>query len=85
MTSKQHTEPVPTTSANITQDGRPLLYLISETKGRTDLSKLQYAHEPQKIKCGRRHFEQALKVPYRVMTSTADLPDSLDSHQNVEE
>lgn len=55
--------------------GQELLTLISETKGTTDISKLQYAHEPQKIACGRTHFEQALSIPYRVMSSTADLPD----------
>lgn len=49
------------------------LYLVSETKGQTDISKLQYAHEPQKIKCGRAHFQEALAVPYRVMTSASDL------------
>jgi type III restriction enzyme len=54
--------------------GEELLYLISETKGQTDTSKLQYAHESQKIKCGRTHFEQALQVSYKVMASTADLP-----------
>lgn len=54
---------------------------ISETKGQTDTSKLQYAHESQKIKCGRTHFEQALQVSYKVMASTADLnPPSRDSH-----
>ncbi len=56
--------------------GEELLYLISETKGQTDTSKLQYAHESQKIKCGRTHFEQALQVSYKVMASTADLPQS---------
>lgn len=56
------------------QPGEELLYLISETKGATDPSKLQYAHESQKIKCGHTHFMKALKVPYRVMVSTADLP-----------
>ncbi len=50
------------------------LYLISETKGTTDTSKLQYAHEPRKIKCGRRHFQDTLNVPYYVMSSAADLP-----------
>lgn len=56
--------------------GGEALYLISETKGQVDTSKLQYAHESQKIKCGRAHFEQALQVPYRVMASTADLPQA---------
>ncbi len=51
-----------------------LLYLVSETKGSLDTSKLQYTHERRKIECGRRHFEGALKVPYRVMTSVGDLP-----------
>lgn len=54
---------------------RPLLYLISETKGTTDTAKLQYTHEGQKIKCGRAHFQQALNVHYQVMTTTADLPN----------
>jgi type III restriction enzyme len=56
-----------------------LLYLVAETKGQTDVSKLQYVHEPRKIKCGRAHFDGALRVPYRVLASVADL--SLQSFQ----
>lgn len=58
-------------------DGKPaepLLYLVSETKGATGSSNLR-GKEVQKIKCGARHFEGALKgVRYKVVTKASELP-----------
>ncbi len=53
--------------------GDERLYLVSETKATTDLGKLR-PDEARKIHCGRRHFEDALGVPYKVVTSAAELP-----------
>lgn len=53
--------------------GRPLLYLVRETKSTTDFDKLR-PDEQRKIKCGERHFKDALEISYRVVTSAKDLP-----------
>jgi len=50
-----------------------LLYLVRETKDTTDRSKLR-PDERRKIECGERHFEGALGVDYRVVTSAGELP-----------
>lgn len=53
--------------------GRPLLYLVRETKSgewRTDLR----PDEKRKITCGERHFKDTLGVDYRVVTNAAELP-----------
>lgn len=50
------------------------LYLVRETKGSLDLDKLR-PNERRKVECGRRHFQGALGVNYRVVTSAAELPD----------
>lgn len=50
-------------------DGR--VYLVAETKGVTDIKTLA-AKEALRIKCGRRHFEDCLQVPYKVATTLAD-------------
>lgn len=53
--------------------GRPLLYLVRETKSdnwRTDLR----PDELRKIKCGERHFVGSLEVDYRVVSRASDLP-----------
>jgi type III restriction enzyme len=55
---------------------RPLLYLIIETKGGTDLAKLRFAHEVQKIHCGCVHFRGALGIPYEVAAQASGLPDA---------
>ena len=54
--------------------GEPLLYLVRETKGTTDLSKLLHADERRKVICGARHFQGALGVDYKVVTSARELP-----------
>ena len=51
-----------------------MLYLVAETKGTTDVRKLQYVHEGQKINCGKAHFEGGLAVDYCVAKTPADLP-----------
>jgi len=53
--------------------GKPLLYLVRETKDTTDRSRLR-ADERRKIECGERHFRGALGVNYEVVTSVGELP-----------
>jgi type III restriction enzyme len=53
--------------------GRPLLYLVRETKDTTDRGKLR-PDERRKIECGERHFGRALGVDYGVVTSAGELP-----------
>jgi len=56
--------------------GEPLLYLVRETKGTTDLDDL-HPDERRKIQCGRKHFCDALGMGqqgYRVVTSAGELP-----------
>ena len=49
------------------------LYLVRETKGSTNLDDLR-PDERRKIKCGRRHFEDALEdVDYEIVDSADDL------------
>ncbi|MHB8378148.1 MAG: restriction endonuclease, partial [Dehalococcoidia bacterium] len=48
------------------------LYLVRETKG-ANLEALR-PDERRKITCGKRHFEGALGVSYRVVSSANDLP-----------
>ena len=50
-------------------DGR--VYLVVETKGTTDVKTLA-VKEALRIKCGRRHFEDCLHVPYKVANSMRD-------------
>jgi type III restriction enzyme len=51
-------------------DGR--VYLVVETKGTTDRKKLPDA-ERLRIKCGERHFEKCLNVPYQLANTVDDL------------
>jgi type III restriction enzyme len=55
------------------EDGEPALYLVRETKGSLDPSDWR-PDERRKIACGRRHFQGALGVDYRVVTTPGDLP-----------
>ena len=48
------------------------LYLVRETKGTTNLDDLR-PDERRKIKCGKRHFEDALDVDYEIVDDTGDL------------
>jgi type III restriction enzyme len=49
------------------------LYLVRETKGTTHLPDLR-PDEERKVKCGRKHFRDALGVDYRVVTDAGQLP-----------
>lgn len=51
-------------------DGR--VYLVVETKGTTDRKALPDA-ERLRIKCGERHFENCLNVPYKLAKSVEDI------------
>jgi type III restriction enzyme len=53
--------------------GKPLLYLVRETKSATWKTSLRSA-ERRRIICGKRHFENALGVDYRVITDAKELP-----------
>jgi type III restriction enzyme len=54
-------------------DRGALLYLVRETKSTTVASELRET-ENQKNHCGEQHFEGALGVDYKVITSADDLP-----------
>lgn len=51
-------------------DGR--VYLVVETKGTTDRKKLPDS-ERLRIKCGERHFENCLNVPYKLAKTVEDI------------
>ena len=53
--------------------GRPLLYLVRETKGTHDWDKW-HPDERRKVACGERHFREALGVDYRVVVGAGELP-----------
>jgi len=53
--------------------GKPLLYLVRETKSTTELDKLR-PDERRKIFCGEKHFRDALGVSYKVVTTPTELP-----------
>jgi len=53
--------------------GKPLLYLVSETKSSCQKDDLR-PDEWRKIMCGERHFQDALGVPYKCITSASELP-----------
>jgi len=57
--------------AIVKQNGEAL-YLIRETKGSTNLDKLQYPQEKTKCLCGKAHFEE-LGVSYRVVVEASDI------------
>ena len=52
--------------------GEEMLYLVRETKGTTYLDDLR-SDEKRKIKCGERHFREALGVDYEVVNDPYDL------------
>lgn len=53
--------------------GKSHLYLVRETKGKDWKTTLR-PNELRKIKCGKSHFEGALKVDYKVVTKASELP-----------
>ncbi len=48
------------------------LYLVRETKGTTDVGELRRG-ESDKIRCGERHFLEALNVDYQVVTTAEEV------------
>ena len=52
--------------------GKEKLYLVHETKGTENLEKLRPS-EKQKIRCGERHFRDALNVPYTIGPSVDNI------------
>jgi type III restriction enzyme len=54
-------------------DPGPVLYLVRETKGSTQPEDLRDT-EKQKVRCGERHFKDALGVDYKVITGEGPLP-----------
>lgn len=52
--------------------GKPLLYLVSETKGAT-IDKLR-SDERRKVLCGEKHFEGALGTRYKLVQNASELP-----------
>lgn len=54
------------------QNNAEKLYFVSETKSTPDLDELR-PDEARKIKCGKRHFEDALEVSYKHVTSVEEL------------
>ncbi len=52
--------------------GKPLLYLVRETKDTTHLDELR-ADERRKILCGESHFQYTLGVSYKVVSMVGDL------------
>ncbi len=57
---------------SITSD--PLLYLVRETKGTTDLDRLPHPDEKPKLLCGKKHFRDALGVDYDWIKDASQLP-----------
>jgi type III restriction enzyme len=53
--------------------GEKLLYLVRETKGNNWKTELR-PDERRKITCGKRHFDGALGVNYRVVSRASELP-----------
>ncbi|HMD99206.1 MAG TPA: DEAD/DEAH box helicase family protein [Terriglobia bacterium] len=53
--------------------GKPLLYLVRETKAENWKTSLR-PNELRKIRCGERHFKDALDVDYKVVARASDLP-----------
>ena len=52
------------------QEGRLVLKLVRETKGREDIDKLRFTNEARKINAAKKHFEK-LGMDYRVVTDTS--------------
>ncbi|NLF39366.1 DEAD/DEAH box helicase family protein [bacterium] len=56
-----------------TPSGKPLLYLVRETKDTAWKASLR-PEERRKIHCGERHFKDTLGVDYAVVSAAAELP-----------
>jgi len=55
--------------ARYSPDGKIILELVRETKGREELEGLQFPHEKRKIICAKKHFKST-GIDYRVVPST---------------
>jgi type III restriction enzyme len=53
--------------------GKPLLYLIRETKADTWKTELR-PNERRKVQCGEKHFKDALGVDYKIVSNADELP-----------
>jgi type III restriction enzyme len=53
--------------------GKPLLYLIRETKADTWKTELR-PNERRKVQCGEKHFKNALGVDYKIVSNADELP-----------
>ena len=54
--------------------GEPMLYLVRETKSTIEREALR-PDERRKLRCGERHFREALGVSYKVVTNVRELVD----------
>lgn len=59
--------------AHADRTGKPLLYLVRETKDE-GFRRNPRAAERRKVVCGRQHFQGALGVNYKVVTTASELP-----------
>jgi hypothetical protein len=71
--ASQEARHVPAEHSGEEVEGRPLLYLIRETKSSPAPGDLR-GQEAQKIHCGSRHFNGALGVDYKVVQTADELP-----------
>ncbi len=55
--------------ARYSPDGKIVLELVRETKGREELEGLRFPHEKRKILCAKKHFKQ-IGIDYRVVPDT---------------
>lgn len=53
---------------------QPLMYLVRETKGTTDLDRLPHPDEKPKLLCSKKHFLGALNVNYDWVKDESELP-----------
>ncbi len=72
------------TDAHGQPTARPLLYLVVETKGTTDQAELSPT-QSRKIDCGKKHFREALSVPYELCQTTGDLLKLLEDSSTTPE
>ena len=55
----------------IVKENDKIIYLVRETKGTKDFEKLRIA-EAEKVRCGRKHFEE-LNVSFEVVTKASEI------------
>ncbi|MFA5010209.1 MAG: DEAD/DEAH box helicase family protein [Patescibacteria group bacterium] len=57
---------------NSEDEGKPVLYLVRETKGTTNPCDLR-PDEKRKIICGKKHFKDALAIDYKVVAKASEV------------